>query len=162
MPLYGNWPCGNNLWRVHSLMSHASIQNGYFMDRFSEMTWPDHGKVRRITSLWKPKEIGPDSWAMTNARQYAYAPMVAVQADMSSDAGVGKFKNIYERIIKFHADHPRLIEFVFMKFALVLFFILIFISLIFALFLVNKLLVSSGDDRLVLSDRNEMRYKINK
>jgi hypothetical protein len=125
MPVYGNIPCGNNLWKIHGLMSHAYIQNSHFIDKFINMPWIEYGRIDN-----NKREIGPDSWAMRNAKQYAYSPMIAVQNDMSSDAGVTSYKKLYEKAIVFHGKHPIFIEFIFMK----LIYILLFIALVFLLY----------------------------
>lgn len=131
MPVYANIPYGNNLWKLHCLMSHASIQNTDYINKFSEMKWIDNGIQYRPSLLGlRKKEIGPDSWAMNNAKQFGISPMIAVQTDMSSDAGVDKFKNIYESAIKFHGKHSKLVEFVFMK----LIILLVLIAIVFSIF----------------------------
>lgn len=134
MPLYCNIPLGNGLWRIHGLMSHATIQSESWINKFINMPWIDYGRIGSD----KKHEIGPDSWPMRNGIQYGIVPMVAVQTDMSSDAGVNNKKiKLYEKAIKIHSQKTKLIEFLFM-------YLVLFVLLSIILCVLGKLIFRSN------------------
>lgn len=111
MPLYGCLPTPRSqMWRTHSTMLHAYVQSLAWMKRFAAMPFVGYGKDG-------DQETQLDFWTMRKTRQYAHRPMLAVQADMRSDNAAGGWK---EKGIAYHAQHPALMEFVFMQLVLIL------------------------------------------
>jgi hypothetical protein len=124
MPLYGNRPITKDmsLWRVHSTMLHAYVASAQFMRTISEMPFLDPDDVTN-------KERQLDYWTLVHARQYAYQPIMAVQAHLGSDHTPNSWQ---EKGVAIHAKHTTAIEFVFMYLVLLLLLAILVSIIVFA------------------------------
>ena len=127
MPLYGNTPQGDSLWKVKSAMIHAYITSEKCMDRLIASPFLTAGKKG-------DDETQLDLWLMPRANQYTISPMLVTQADLSSDAGGGSW---YEWGIKLHDRQTRLVEFIFLE----LFYVLVIIAVVVIIFVAVYVLV---------------------